>query len=50
MTILRLSEKSENELDQKLKDNEDTFDLCVSAERKRTYLIEGDSLAIIFAS
>lgn len=50
MTVLRLATKDEKEIDLRMSDNEQTFNMCVEENRKRSYLVEGESLALIFAS
>lgn len=47
MTVLRLSEKTIPEVESKLADIRATYDLCVAQRRKKTFLIEGESLAIL---
>ena len=46
-TVLRLSANHPVDIGLKMADNEETFDMCVRDNRKRSYLIEGESLAII---
>lgn len=48
--MMRISEKTVEEVQRKLKDNRDTFDLCVKENRKKSLLIEGDSLTILLAN
>jgi phospholipid-transporting ATPase len=50
MTVLRLATKDEREIDLRMSDNESTFNMCIEENRKRSYLVEGESLALIFAS
>lgn len=47
MTVLRLATKEDKEIDIRLEDNEQTFNICVAENRKKSYLVEGESLALI---
>ena len=49
MTVMRLQERTNEEVSVKLRDNKDTFDLCVKERRKKSFLVEGDSLAILLS-
>lgn len=49
MTVMRLSESTSEKVSLKLRDNKDTFDLCVKERRKKSFLVEGDSLAILLS-
>jgi len=47
MTVMRVAEKTLEELEKKLADNKETYELCVREGRKKSMLVEGDSLALI---
>lgn len=44
---MRLGEKEEKTLMHKLVDNQQTYELCVREKRKKCFLVEGESLALI---
>ena len=46
-TVMRFSEKDEKSLNHKLVDNKETYDLCIKEKRKKSFLVEGESLALI---
>jgi len=47
MTVMRFSDKEERELMHKLVDNRQTYDLCIKENRKKSFLVEGESLGLI---
>jgi phospholipid-transporting ATPase len=47
MTIMRFSEPSREALRQCVLDNRDTFNLCMKQNRKKSFLVEGETLAMI---
>lgn len=44
---MRFSERDEEELMHKIVDNRMTYDLCIKEKRKKSFLVEGDSLGLI---
>lgn len=44
---MRLAERTLPEMAQKLQDNKETFELCMKEGRKKSLLVEGDSLAMV---
>ncbi|CAD8163492.1 unnamed protein product [Paramecium pentaurelia] len=49
-TVMRLSESNEQDCMDKLKDIQDTYDLCIKENRKKSIVIEGQSLDFILNS
>ena len=47
MTVMRFSEKVRDKLMLKIADNKLTYDLCVKEKRKKSFLVEGESLELI---
>jgi phospholipid-transporting ATPase len=47
MTVMRLAETNKESVVNKIKDNKETFELCMNEKRKKCLLVEGGSLAIV---
>jgi phospholipid-transporting ATPase len=46
-TVMRFAEKDEKSLSHKLVDNKETYDMCIKEKRKKSFIVEGESLALI---
>ena len=49
MTVMRMSEKTIEDVYIKFQDNLEIFDYCLKVNRKKSLLVEGESLAIIIS-
>ncbi len=47
MNILRMSAKTKEDVEKKLDENQEVYDLCIKEGRKKSFLVEGESLALI---
>ena len=49
MSVMRISERSKDEIYAKFHDNLEIFEHCVRVNRKKSLLVEGDALALIIS-
>jgi hypothetical protein len=49
MTVMRVSEKNKEDLYKKFTENLEVFEYCETHNRKKSLLVEGESLALIIA-
>jgi hypothetical protein len=47
MTVMRIAEKEEDLARQKLNDMQDTYDNCIKEGRKKSIVVDGDSLTVL---